>query len=331
MNLEPARPDELSVLEAEYLQASRAENTRRGYRSDLRDWAGWCRTHGYRPVPATPTSVRRYITDLAQAGASVGTISRRLSTIRLLHRVYEAPDPSADPLVEEVWRGIRNRHGRPPTQARPLMPPLLWETVAACPTVRRWADPKRPAEDDLSGARDRALLLIGFIGALRRSELAALRPTDLTDHDNGMVVTIHRSKTNQTGEQAELVVLPRTAHPDRCPVRAVTTWLDLAGIDRDDHGPLLRPVSKGNRALDRPLSPASLNVLIQNAIARTGTPTDGYSAHSLRAGFVTWADLANAPVRAIMHQTRHRSATSVAGYVRLEDAWRHNAATMIRL
>lgn len=321
----------LTEPELEYLRDARSENTRRGYVTDLRQWVQWCDDNHVEALPARPADVRAHLVALAQAGATTGTIGRRLSTLRTLHKLRGWPDPGADPSVSEVWRGIRNRHGRPPLQAKPLMPPLLWDVLAACPTTRPWAKASRPVEENLAGARDRALLLVGFVGALRRSELAALRVVDVVDHENGLVVKIHRSKTNQTGEHAELVVLPRATRQERCPVRAVTTWLDLAGIERTDEGPLLRPVSKGNRALARPLSPGGLNVLVQKAIERAGTSAQGYSAHSLRAGFVTWADLADVPVRAIMHQTRHRSAASVAGYVRINDAWRQNAATMIRL
>lgn len=319
----------VSAAAARYMRQARAESTRRGWRTDIADVEAWAAPA---PAwPATPAMVTDYIAAQAQAGASTGTISRRLSTIRTLHRLAGWEDPTDHPLVQETWRGIRNTHGRPPAQARPLMPPDLWDVLAACPTQRVWKSRTREPEPDVAGARDRALLLIGFVGALRRSELTGLRVGDLTDHDLGLVAAIPRSKTNQSGELLELVVLPRSPRPERCPVRAITDWLQLAKISREDHAatPLLRAVSKGNRALTRGLSPAASNVLVQQAIARAGIDPTGYSAHSLRAGFVTFADLAGAPAHAIMHQTRHRSAQSITGYIRLEDAWRHNAATMI--
>jgi integrase len=181
---------------------------------------------------------------------------------------------------------------------------------------------------DLAGARDRALLLVGFVAALRRSELAALTADQVADHTNGLVLTLPRSKTNQTGEQVELVVLPRAANPDRCPVTALQHWRQLAGVD---DGPLLRPVGKNNQGLPRRLNPESVNTLVQQAVARAGLDPTRYSAHSLRAGFVTYAHLRGASDRAIAHQTRHRSLATLGSYVRNHQAWTDNAATILGL
>ncbi len=158
-----------------------------------------------------------------------------------------------------VWEGIRRTHGAPPDQAAPLMPPKLFDVIDACPTVKQWKTPSRPDEPSLAGARDRALLLVGFTAALRRSKLAALRVEDLGEHPNGLVVSIPRSKTNQTGAQAELAVLPRGTRPSRCPVTAITTWLEATGIT---DGPLLRRVTKANRA-----GPQAVNPLRSRAAA----------------------------------------------------------------
>jgi hypothetical protein len=140
------------------------------------------------------------------------------------------------------------------------------------------------------------------------------------------VLTPPRSKTNPTGEQVELVVLPRAGTASRCPVTALRVWLEAAGVTE---GPAFRPVSKGNRALPRPLNPESINDLVQAAAARAGHHEVGYSAHSLRAGFVTYAHLRGASDRAIAHQTRHRSLATLGAYVRVHEAWTDNAATQL--
>lgn len=303
-----------------YLRAARADSTRRGYATDLNELLIWCADVGRSSWPITPELVRDHIVTIAVAGASVGTISRRLSSIRTLHRLGGLTDPTEDPLLEEVWRGIRAEHGRAPEQARPLMPPALWEVVAACPTATDTGQVR------LAGVRDRALLLLGFTGALRRSELAAARVCDLEDHENGMILKIPRSKTDREG-RGDVVVLPRAPIPEHCPVTALMAWLEAAQLSRADAGPLLRPVSKANRALNRHLSPASVNVLVQEAAERAGLDTERISAHSLRAGFVTHAFRRGASDRAIAKQTRHRSLDSVDDYVRLEKAWQENAAT----
>lgn len=160
-------------------------------------------------LPASPAAISQYLTYLAAQGAKVGTMSRRLSAIRYAHQLQELPDPTKHARVVAVWEGIRRIHGQPPVQSRPLMPPDLFTVLDACPTTRAWADPKRPAEPHLGGARDRVMLLVGFVAALRRSELTAITLEDLQEHPNGLVLSLPRSKTNQYGQDAELTVLPR--------------------------------------------------------------------------------------------------------------------------
>jgi len=264
---------------------------------------------------------------LAAAGAKVGTMSRRLSAIKFAHRAADHPDPTDNARVIAVWEGIRRLHSAPPEQSAPLMPPELWDVLDLCPTVKKWKTRGRHPEPDLAGLRDRALLLTGFVGALRRSELSALDVADVAEHPSGLVLTLPRSKTNQRGERSELVVLPRGTKTGRCPVVLLREWIERAQIF---DGPLFRPVSKGNRPLARRLSEGAINTLIQQAITRSGLEGD-YSAHSLRAGFVTYAHTRGASDRAIAHQTRHRSLTSVGTYIRIHTAWEDNAATQLGL
>jgi site-specific recombinase XerD len=320
--------DSLTAAEARYVTAARAANTMRGYRSDWAEFTTWCTSTNTAPLPAEAAAITGYLTTLAERGAKVGTMSRRLSAIKFAHTVHDLPDPTTNARVLAVWEGIRRTHTTPPEQATPLRPPLLLDVLDACPVTRIWTSPGRPAEPDLAGLRDRALLLIGFVTALRRSELAALDVAHISDHPNGLVLSIARSKTNQTGEHAEMVVAPRGSHPARSPVTALQAWLAAADIT---DGPVFRPVSKGNRPLPRRLHPESINTLIQNAVARAGIDPRPYSAHSLRAGCVTHAHLRGASDRAIAHQTRHRSLAALGGYVRIHTAWQDNAATQLGL
>ena len=316
----------LTAAELGYADAARAENTLRGYRSDWREWAEWCGDEGLTPLPADPGAISRYLVFLAGHGVKITTMSRRLSALRLAHRLAGSADPTTDPRVTTVWEGIRRTHGAPVDQAAPLMPPELHHVVDACPVEKRWKSADRLPEPDLAGHRDRALLLVGFVAALRRSELAALLLEQIDPHPSGLVLALPRSKTNPHGEETELVVLPRAGNPAHCAVTALRRWIDLAGIDV---GPVFRRVSKANVAGDTALNPGSINQLVQRAIARAGIDPTPYSAHSLRAGFVTYAHLRGASDRAIAHQTRHRSLSALGGYVRVNEAWVDNAATQL--
>lgn len=318
----------LTEDEAGYVEAARAPNTLRGYRSDWSEFTTWCARIRLEPLPAGPATISTYLTELARAGAKVGTMSRRLSAIRFAHQLRDFPDPTTGARVVAVWEGIRRTHGGPPDQAAPLMPPELLDVLAACPTTKTWKQRGRVSEPDLGGMRDRALLLVGFWAALRRSELAGLTVEQVNEHPKGLVLSLPRSKTNQRGESAELVVLPHASNPARCPVTALRAWIEAAHVE---DGPVLRPVSKGNRALPRHLNPESINDLVQAAVARAGLDPTSYSAHSLRAGFVTFAHLRGASDRAIAHQTRHRSLATVGTYVRIHEAWDDNAATQLGL
>ena len=247
-------------------------------------------------------------------------MSRRLSSIRFAHHAAGLPSPIEDATVSAVWEGIRRTHGAPPEQALPLMPPLLWDCLTATPTINTDGTPS------MAGLRDRVVLLVGFVGALRRSELCAIDVEHLEAHDKGLVLHIPRSKTNQTGENDQLVILPSSPTSGRCPVAAIASWRRTAGIDI---GPLVRGLKRNSQPRATRLNDQAVTNIVQGAIRRAGTDPTGYSAHSLRAGFVTWCNLIGQPDRTIARQTRHRSLQSLEPYVRIHDAWTNNAATAL--
>lgn len=194
--------DPLSADKQRYITAARAPNTLRGYRSDLADFTTWCARAGASPIPAAASTITKYLTMLAAAGASVGRISRRLSALEFAHRVAGLPDPTDSARVLTVWEGIRRSHSAPPEQATPLMPPELFNVLDACPETKIWKTAAAHRNQTLAGLQDRTMLLIGFVAALRRSEISSLDLADVAEHPSGLVLTLPRSKTNQLGEHA---------------------------------------------------------------------------------------------------------------------------------
>jgi site-specific recombinase XerD len=321
----------LSADEVYFAERARAENTRRAYRSDLAHFAQWCQGEGRTPLPAAADTVSGYLIYLAHHGSKVPTMSRRLSSIAYVHRFAGQPNPVDSPRVLSVWEGVRREKAQPVDQAAALMPPVLWKVLDELP-------------DDVSGVRDRALLLVGFVAALRRSELVAIQVGHVGEHPRGRVLAIPKSKTDPYGE-GQLVVLPYSSLSAHCPVAALQAWLKAAELEegfvfRRIHRngksvmPLrTRELPDGTRVSLPGMSEAAVNDAVQRACCRALGKEKGmtYSAHSLRAGFATYASQKGASDRAIAHQTRHRSLASLNQYIRIESAWNDNAATALGL
>ena len=198
-----------------YAEASRAPNTWRAYQSDLRHFGAWCAEHGLEPLPAAAATVAAYLTDHAGVLATA-TLQRRLYALSALHRAGGFDSPADAPEVQAVWSGIKRTHRIAPTQKAPTLTTVIAAMV-------------EPLGERRIDVRDRALLLMGFAGAFRRSELVALDVEDITDTDDGLRIAVHRSKADQEGEGAA-VGLPYGSNPATCPVRAWRAWLEVSGI-----------------------------------------------------------------------------------------------------
>jgi integrase len=313
---------ELGPVERAYAAQARSANTLKGYRSDWMEWTSWCEQHGIEPMPAEPVAVAKYLASLAGHGAKVGTMSRRLSSIRFVENAAGVTSQLDDSIVTTVWEGIRRTHSSPPDRSAPIKPPLLWRMLEATPTRKANGEPV------MAGLRDHVLLLVGFVGALRRGELAGIDVEHLEPHEKGLTLHIPSSKTNQTGSEDELVILPASPTPGRCPVAAIRAWRTATGID---NGPLLRGLTKSQKPRSTRMDNSSINMLVKQAVARCGEDPIEYSAHGLRAGFVTYANLLGQPDRSIARQTRHKSLASLGQYVRISDAWTNNAAVELHI
>src|SRR5579863_3247731 len=218
-------PDSLKQAR-EYARRSKAENTLRGYRSDWRDFCGWCDNHGVAPLPASPETVASYIAECA-GRLKVGSIQRRLNAIAEAHKAMGVDSPTSSGIVRATLKGIRRTLGTAPAQKAP----------AVTDDIRAMVD---ATDTGLIGARDRALVLLGFAGAFRRSELVGLDVEDCTFGKDGLTVTLRRSKTDQDGAGRKIGI-PYGSNPETCPVRTVQGWMEVSGITT---GPLFRSINR---------------------------------------------------------------------------------------
>ncbi len=244
---------DLKVLE--FIAAATSANTLRAYDSDLAHFLAWGGV-----IPADPATMARYLAAHAES-LTMATLARRIVAIRRAHVLGGVPDPTKTELVRLTIRGIRRRHGQPQHRVAPLKIEQLVKIVSRLGGETR----------DL---RDRALLLVGFAGAFRRSELIAADCKWIKQGERGIVITLPRSKTDQEGRGRD-VAIPRIGGPI-CPVAALDSWLATSGIA---NGPLFRPVSKAGRVLENPLSASALAIIVKRRVARIGLDPARYSGH----------------------------------------------------
>ncbi len=295
-----------------YAENAHAANTHRAYRADWAHFERWCRKQGFVSCPALPGTVALYITELAGDGYKTSTIQRRLVTIGRAHKVAGVDAPTQNEGVKAVWKGIRRELGTAQVGKAPILVADLRAMLAQLP-------------DALIGVRDRALLLIGFAGAFRRSELVSLEVADVDFRSEGLTALLRRSKTD-TEAEGRKVAIPFGRAVDLCPVTALAVWLEAAEIET---GPLFRPVNRHGQLADRRLSAKAVALVVKRAAARVGLDVKSLAGHSLRAGLATSAAMAGASERAIMKQTGHKSLKVVRRYIREGELFRENAATLL--
>jgi integrase len=281
---------DLDAAVAEYLLAARAPNTHRAYACDLSDFEIW---GGH--IPSTPDEIARYVAQRASV-LRPSTLRRRLAALASIHRDRGLADPTKATLVRRVVQGIERKHGTAVAQAAPLLIDHLASIVAVMGTSGR----------DL---RDRAILLVGFFGALRRSEIVALKVSSLAQTSGGLALLVTRSKTDQTGHGRTVHLHARS--DALCPVQALADWLSASGI-RD--GAVFRQVDAG--VLEHRLSDRAVATIVKHWAAAAGLPAERFSGHSLRAGFATSAAMAGFDATLIARQTGHRTQQALSAYVR---------------
>jgi site-specific recombinase XerD len=295
-----------------YVYQSRSANTLRGYASDRRHFSRFLKTLGMDPVPARPDVVASYLSACADSGLKAGSIQRRVSAIAAMHQAAGYESPTTHPSVKLCLAGIRRSIGTRQMGKKPALTP---DIAAMCSHL--------PA--GLLGIRDRAILLVGFAGAFRRSELVGLNIEDLEFVEDGARFTINRSKTDQEGA-GEIVGIARGRN--LCPVEALRAWLSIANITS---GPIFRAVTRHGRILPNRLTDQVVALVVKRYITAAGIEPAKYSGHSLRAGLVTQAALNSVPEYAIMRQTRRKSTEMLHRYIRDANVFRDNASARLGL
>lgn len=283
---------------------SKAENTRKAYRSDWSRWQAWCERRSVTALPAAPESVAAYLADHA-GQLKVSTLSRHLASISTAHRLAGHQSPCREELVRATLAGLKRQHGSRQKQAAPI---LSSDLLAILEQISSGS----PAD-----LRDRALMLTGWCAALRRSELAALQWGDLATVAGGMVLTVRHSKTDHAGT-GQQVALPQQAQQDRCPVAALEQWrswlLEHDGPAAVAHeSPVLRRISPHGSLLEAGLSAQAVGSIIARRSQAAGLTATG---HSLRVGLCWSAAQAGVSDSALMQTTRHSSVTMVRRYQR---------------
>ena len=284
-------------------------NTARSYESDWKDFQGFCTRRRLKSLPAHPTTVCAYLALRART-LKTATLRRRLSTISKVHRIRGVFNPTEDVRVTQTWRGVRMKKTDAQTRKEPLLLADLQKMMDSF-------------GDDLAGLRDRALVLFGFAGALRRSELVAVNVDDLRlDQKEGIILTIRRGKTDQTG-RGRKVGIPFGTNPLTCPVTAVSKWLNAADISS---GAVFRKVNRHEQIEGKRLCAHAVALIVKKGFESIGRRPQTFSGHSLRSGLVTQAAISGASEKSIQDQTGHRNIKILRGYIRDANIFRNNAA-----
>ena len=294
----------LSAKAAAFASASISASTRRAYQGDLEDFLIWGGG-----IPSSPFKLAEYVAERAAVHSPI-TISRRLVGISRAHTCQGLADPAKSDIVKAVVRGLRKTNGTPQRQAAPVLREDLLPMLAQMRGVK--------------GIRDRALILVGFAAALRRSELVALDVNAIQFVPEGLLVQLFRSKTDQNGEGRKIAIpYGRTS---ACPVKALKNWLDVSGTTS---GPVFRSVNKTGAIACSRLTDQSVSQIVKQYAAIIGLPAQAYSGHSLRAGLVTSAAKAGVSFAKIQQQTGHRSSAMLIRYIRDASIFENNAAGLL--
>lgn len=287
------------------VSASLSEGTKRGYQNDIAQFKAWGGN-----IPASPETIAAYLADLSGTHQTA-TIVRRVTALSKAHEAIGAPNPTKSEIVRATMRGIKRTIGTASREAKPVLREDLFQMLECM-------------GDSAKDMRDKALLLLGFAGAFRRSELVSIDVADIEHIRQGIVVTLRRSKTDQEGRGRKIGI--PFGRSKWCPVKELAAWLEQAKIET---GPVFRGVNRHDHVADQRLSGEAVCIIIKQRVAAAGFDPTGYSGHSLRAGLATSATMVGASAWKIRQQTGHASDAMLNRYIRDGDMFTSNAAGMV--
>ena len=300
------------------LQSSKANNTVRAYKSDFNDFGLFCAQNGFKSLPSEPKIVSLYITHLSSKGIKMSTLKRRLVSIGVIHKLKGHYLDTKHPVIIENIMGIKRRKGSIQKGKKPLLINNLKKIINVIDEYNT---------ENIKKFRDRSIILMGFSGGFRRNEIVSLDYDDLDFVNEGLKISIKRSKTDQFGE-GSIKGLPYFDNTQYCPVLSLKNWIEISRIRS---GPLFRRFSKGTKLSEKRLTDQTVALLIKKYLKIAGIDSKNYSGHSLRSGFATSAAEAGVEERNIMSMTGHKSPEMVRRYIKEANIFKNNALNKIKI
>ena len=291
----------LEIETLKNLKNSKANNTLRAYQSDFRDFAAFCERNGFTSMPTQPKILSLYITYLSKT-LKLSTLKRRIASISVIHKLKGHYLDTKNPIIMENLHGIKRTIG---SRQRSKKPILINDLKLIIKAINK---------DKL---RDKALILIGFAGGFRRSELVNIDHEDIEFVPEGVKILIKRSKTDQSGEGVYKAI-PYFDNKEFCPVLALKKYVEIKTIKNDE-----RKVFK--------LSDKSVALIIKRYAQKAGLDASKYAGHSLRSGFATTAAEFGAEERNIMAMTGHKTTQMVRRYIQEANLFKNNALNKIKI
>jgi site-specific recombinase XerD len=311
---------DIKILQEETLlnlKNSKAHNTTRAYKSDFNDFELFCVKNGFNSLPSEPKIISLYLTHLSTKDLKVSTLKRRLVSIGVIHKLKGHYLDTKHPAIIENLMGIKRRKGSVQKGKKPIL-------ISNLKAIINVIDEQK---NEIKKLRDRSIILIGFSGGFRRNEIVSLDFEDLDFVNEGLKITVRKSKTDQFGE-GSLKALPYFDNLQYCPVASLKNWIKLSKINS---GPLFRRFSKGLKLSEKRLTDQTVALLIKEYLNLAGIDSKNYSGHSLRSGFATSAAEAGVEERSIMAMTGHKSTEMVRRYIKESNLFKNNALNKIKI